>query len=366
MLTQLTAFGLSSLISMVVCWLVIRVYRSLGWVEQPQIRTASDSTQKKQTSKKTHHRPVPRGGGIPIFFSVLILALFFVQVDKYLIALLVSAALLTTVGVIDDVIDLHPLLRLVAGLAAGLIIVGSGIGIAYVTNPLGPGVIHLNQPQIAFELFSQPHTIWILADLFALIFIVWNMNIVNWSKGVDGQLPAFITIAFLFVGLLSDTFSSDPTEFNNAVLSFILAGSYLGLLVFNWYPQKIMPGYGAGSLAGFFLSVLAILSGAKVATTLMVLAIPTADAAFTIGRRLVQGKVPIWGDREHLHHQLLDQFGWGRQRISLFYAVVSLIMGGLALVLNTTGKIIVLIVSFGLVFSFQIGFFRSKSASDHS
>jgi UDP-GlcNAc:undecaprenyl-phosphate GlcNAc-1-phosphate transferase len=255
---------------------------------------------------------------------------------------------------LDDIFNIHPYWRLAVGIIAGLIVVGSGIGIAFVTNPLGPGVIELNQPQIAFKLFGELHTIWIIADIFALIFILWNMNIVNWSKGVDGQLPAFITIAFIFIGLLSDSFSADPTEFNNALMSFLLAGSFAGLLIYNWYPQKIMPGYGAGSLAGFFLSVLAIISGAKLATTLMVLAIPTADAIYTIVRRLLTGKSPIWGDRGHLHHQLLDNLGWGRRRISIFYAGASLVMGALALSLNTTGKLITLVISFSLVFAFHI------------
>ena len=89
------------------------------------------------------------------------------------------------------------------------------------------------------------------------------------------------------------------------------------------------------------------------ATTLMVLAIPTADAIFTIIRRITSGKSPIWGDRGHLHHKLLDQYGWGRRRIAIFYAGTSLIMGCLSLWLHTTGKIMALIISTSLVFLFH-------------
>ncbi len=342
---ELFAFILGLAISAGIIPIVIYIYSKNNWVDDPQ---------KKSHIKKTHHQPIPRGGGIPIFVSFLIGSLLLLQIDKYLIAIIIAALLLTTIGIFDDIFNLHPYWRLMVGVTAGLIIVGSGIGIAFITNPFASGVIDLSQPQITFKLFGSLHTIWIIADIFALIFILWNMNIVNWSKGVDGQLPAFITIAFIFIGLLSDSFSADPTEFNNALMSFLLAGSFAGLLIFNWYPQKIMPGYGAGSLAGFFLSVLAIISGAKLATTLMVLAVPTADAIFTIVRRLSQGKSPIWGDRGHLHHQLLDNLGWGRRRISLFYSVTSLIMGVLALWLNTTGKLITLLVCFSLVFTLQI------------
>jgi UDP-GlcNAc:undecaprenyl-phosphate GlcNAc-1-phosphate transferase len=184
--------------------------------------------------------------------------------------------------------------------------------------------------------------------------MVWNMNIVNWSKGVDGQMPGFVSIALLFIGLLSYRFIDDPTQFNTANLSFIVAGAYAGFLVWNWYPQKIMPGYGGGSLAGFFLSVLAILSGAKLATTLMVLAIPTADAVFSIARRLRARKSPLWGDRGHLHHKLLDVFHWGKRRIAVFYWITSSTLGVLSLYLNTVGKLVTITVAALCVFAILI------------
>lgn len=357
-MTEIIAPLLSFAISLLIIPAVVQFYLKKGWVDDPE---------KESHIKKTHRKPVPRGGGIPIIVSFIICALIFLTVDGYLIAIASAALLLAAVGVFDDVLDIHPYWRLAAGLAAGLIVVGSGIGIAYVSHPFNEGVLHLDAVRLNFQLFGRVRSIWIIADLFALLFILWNMNIVNWSKGLDGQLPAFVVVAFIFLGLLSDSFSADPTQFNNAVMSYILAGSFAGLLVFNWYPQKIMPGYGAGSLAGFFLSVLAILSGAKVATTLMVLAIPTADAIYTIIRRLSSGKSPIWGDRGHLHHLLLDQLGWGRRRVAVFYALTSLIMGILSLYLNTTGKIAALLLSFLLVFFFQIwAKIQTKQSSSQS
>jgi len=324
---------------------VIKLYRQKKWLDDPTQNTHA---------KKTHQKAVPRGGGLVIFLSVLIGALFFLNFDKYLIGILLGALVLTVVGFIDDLYDIHPLWRLGAGIIAGLFVVGSGIGIAYLSNPFGEGVIHLNQPQLAFYLFGKTRTVWILSDLLALIFIIWNMNIVNWSKGVDGQMPGFVSIALVFIGVLSYRFIDDPTQFNTAYLSFIAAGAFAGLLFWNFYPQKIMPGYGAGSLAGYFLSVLAILSGAKLATTLMVLAIPTADALFTISRRIIAGKSPLWGDRGHLHHKLLDVYGWGRRRIAVFYWLTSLGMGMLSLYLNTTGKIITMVLVTSVVFFFLI------------
>lgn len=342
---ELVPLFTSFVISLIIGKVVIKLYLSKKWLDDPKTESHV---------KKTHSRAVPRGGGIQIFISFFLSSLIFLSIDKYLVAIILSSLVLTVIGVLDDLYNIHPYWRLATGLLAGLIVVGSGIGIAYVSNPFGEGVIQLSSVQIPIIIFNKTRNIWIISDLFALIFILWNMNIVNWSKGLDGQLPSFVAVAFIFIGLLSDSFSSDPTQFSNAVLSYILAGGFLGLLVYNWYPQKIMPGYGGGSLAGFFLSILAILSGAKVATTLMVLAIPTADAIFTIIRRIVSKKSPIWGDRGHLHHLLLDKLGWGRRRVASFYAITSLLMGILSLHLNTTGKLIALCISFLLVISFQV------------
>jgi len=343
--TALIALGVSGLIAILLTPLIIKIYRRYGWIDDPQLLTHA---------KVTHSRPLSRGGGLVIFSAVLIASLIWLPLDKYLIAILSGALLLTVVGTLDDILDLHPAIRLLSGLVAALIVVGAGIGIAYVSNPFSSDVIHLDQPQLTFLALGQSWTVWVLADIFALLFILWNMNIVNWSKGVDGQMPGFVAIALIFSGLLSQRFSEDPTQFSVLLLSFIVAGAFVGFLVWNMFPQRILAGYGAGSLAGYFLSVLAILSGAKVATTMMVLAIPTADALFTIARRLAAGKSPFWGDRGHLHHKLMDVLGWGRRRIALFYWMTSLAMGILSLYLNTTGKLITIAVTTSFVFGFLI------------
>lgn len=338
-------FLLSLVSASVLAPLVISWYKARGWVDDPS---------KSKHPKVIHTKAVPRGGGIVIFVSILLAALVTLQFDKYLIGIMLGASLLAFVGWLDDRFDIHPAWRLLAGLAAGLIVVGSGIGIGYISNPFGSGVIHLNQPQLAFEVFGKTRTIWVLADLLALFFILWNMNIVNWSKGVDGQLPGFVSVAAIFIGFLSYRFIDDPTQFNTAHLSFIVAGAYVGLLIWNFFPQKIMPGYGAGSLAGYFLTVLAILSGAKLATALMVLGVPTADAVFTIARRLRAGKSPFWGDRGHLHHKLIDVLGWSKTQVAIFYTLSSLLLGVLSLYLTTIGKVITIGIVTSLVFGFLI------------
>jgi UDP-GlcNAc:undecaprenyl-phosphate/decaprenyl-phosphate GlcNAc-1-phosphate transferase len=338
---MITFFAIAFFISLITGPAVIHIYRKQNWLDDPQ---------QNKHAKVTHRKALPRGGGLVVFTAILVTVAMLLQLDKYLIPILAGAAILACVGVLDDIYDIDPKIRIITGLFASLLVVGAGLGISYVTNPFGGGVIHLDQPRLNFFFFGEHRSIWIIPDLLAIFFIMWNMNIVNWSKGVDGQMPGFVAIAAAFIGLVALRFTGDPAQLQIAQLAFIVSGAFAGFLIWNFYPQRMMPGYGAGSIAGYFLAVLAMLSGAKFATTVMVLAIPTADAVFTITRRILAGKSPLWGDRGHLHHKLLDQFGWGRRRIAIFYWLASFALGMLSLVLDTRGKILAIVCASAAVF----------------
>lgn len=320
-------FILSSLLAFIATFFVKAIYTKYGWLDDP-------STQKHP--KVVHTYPIPRGGGVAIFIAFFIATFLFLGFDKHSISILLGGLLLTIVGFIDDRIDLNPYLRLILGFVAACFVVAGGIGIAFITNPFG-GIIHLDWPRFSFFLLGEQHSIWLISDLFALGWIVWSMNMINWSKGVDGQLPGIVVVAAVVIALLSFRFTEDVTQWEVSIFAAITAGSYFGFLPWNFYPQKIMPGYGGGSLAGYLLATLAILSGAKVATAILVLGIPTMDAIYTILRRIASGRSPVWGDRGHFHHLLLD-LGWGKRRIAVFYWVVSAVLGLLALQLKTQQK----------------------------
>ena len=183
------------------------------------------------------------------------------------------------------------------------------------------------------------------------------MNIIGWSCGVDGQLPGFVTIAAVIIGILGLRANQDITQWPVIILAAACAGAYLGFLPWNFYPQKIMPGYSGKSLAGFFLAVLAILSGAKVATMILVLGVPMADAVLTIIRRVATGHSPVWGDRGHLHHKLLD-LGFSKRRIAVFYWLFSVVLGVGALFLNSQQKFYAMVMVFVILVAFSVWFRR--------
>lgn len=323
------SFLTATAISILATPLTIRLAKKYGLVDDPNKRSHPAHTQQ---------RVIPRAGGLPIYLAIFITTLLFIPFDKHILGILLGTFLLLCLGLADDYLkDFSPYPRLLIQIVAAGVVVASGVGITFITHPLG-GILRFDQLVIPVELFGT-HNILIIADIFAFIWIVWMMNMVNWSKGFDGQMASIVTIASITIGILSYRLflQGDPNQLYISVLAFITAGASLGFLFFNWYPSRILPGFSASSILGFMVAVLAILSGAKLATALLVLLIPSIDFYYTFFRRVLAGRSPFYGDQKHLHH-LLSKKGWSHRQISLFYIVTGSILGVAATSLSSQGK----------------------------
>jgi len=298
-----------------------------------------DDPRKHKHPAILHKKPIPRGGGIPLFIGALTASLIFLPMSKIIISLLIASFFSLIVGVLDDKYDVSPYKRFFVNILVAGFVVFMGANIPFITNPFG-GILFLNKISLPF---FQGTTFVFFSSLIAVLWIVWVMNMLNWSKGVDGQMPGIVAISAIVIGILSLRFSPlDASSQEAATLSFIIAGASLGFLIFNFYPAKIFPGYGATAIY-LMLAVASILSSAKLATAILVMGVPMTDGLFTIGRRILSGKSPFWHDKKHLHHLLLS-LGFGQRRIALFYWVVSAILGTLSLVLSSRGKLFAMIM----------------------
>lgn len=322
-------FVLSLLIALVSVPLTIKFANKFKLVDDP----------------KTHKHPaiihksaVPRAGGLPIYIAVLISSLFLLQINFQIGMILLAGLGVVIVGLFDDRYDLSPYIRFATNIVFAGVVVFSGITIPFVTNPLG-GILQFSTDDLSNFFIPQ---------LLAIVWIVWVMNMLNWSKGVDGQMPGIATISAIVIGIAALRFPVlVDSNITVAELAFITAGAALGFLVFNLYPAKIFPGYSA-TILGFLIGILSILSGVKLATAILVMGIPTADALFTILRRTLSKKSPFWHDKGHLHHILL-QLGLSQRAIAVFYWSMSAILGVIALTLSSKGKLFAIILLVVLV-----------------
>lgn len=314
--------------------IVIKYMKRFGILDDPQIH---------KHPGLIHAKPIPRGGGIPLFLGTFVAGILLLPLNETTVAIFTASFLALVIGVIDDRLnaknkDVSPYLRFLINILCAVIVVGSGVSIPFITNPLG-GILHLNN--IIFQI--PGFFTFSLGEVIAIIWIIWVMNMLNWSKGVDGQMPGIVAISAIVIGILSLRFpNANEGALIDAKLSFIIAGASIGFLLFNFYPAKIFPGYGATCLY-LLLATVSILSSAKLATAILVMGIPTVDAAFTIIRRVASGRSPFWHDNKHLHHILL-KLGLNQRKIALFYWCISAILGTISLTLQSRSKIFALVM----------------------
>ncbi len=329
MLEFILPAGFGFLATVLAVYPTIKLAKKYGLVDNPKTRPHP---------AHIHKKIIPRAGGLALFFGIIVTTLIFIPIEKHILGILGGSLILLITGLLDDKShNFSPYLRLLIQIIAATLVVGSGVGIHFITNPLG-GILKFDDLIWQFNLLGI-HKVIILADVLAILWIVWILNMLNWSKGIDGQLPGIVLIAVSILGLLSLKLylAGDFNQINIAKLSFITAGVSLGFLVFNWHPAKIFPGFSGSNILGLMIATIAILSGAKLATAGLVLLVPATDFIYTFTRRVLSGKSPVWGDRGHLHHKLLD-LGLSHQKITLFYMLGSAILGAVALALDSRGK----------------------------
>ncbi len=365
-------FLVSFLITCTFIPITIRIAKKYQLIDDPKARPHPAHTQ---------IRIIPRAGGLPIYIGIIFASLILIPIKKYMIGIFAGISILLFIGLLDDKLKtFNPYLRLALLFLAAGAAVAAGIGVNFIANPLIhiPGIPnYLTSPFIRLDTVTLPiyffgkHTIILFADIFAFFLIIALTQVINWSKGVDGQMPGITLITAMTLGFLSLKlfYQGDPNQLDVARLCFITAGASLAFLIFNWHPSKILPGFSGSTILAFMLATLSILSGAKVATMLLVLAVPTADFVYTIIRRLARGKSPVWGDRGHLHHRLLNR-GWSHQKIALFYIALSAILGLVSLIVDTQSKFFALVAVATIFVGFilwlnSFGPFLGKSGQDN-
>ena len=120
-----------------------------------------------------------------------------------------------------------------------------------------------------------------------------------------------------------------------------------------------MSGSSGKSVYGFLISILALISGAKFSTTIMLLALPIIDAIYVIIYRYItyKPKNPIElmkiNDTSHLHHQLL-KLNFTSVQILLIETAVALLVGSFAILATGALRYFALIFGTALIIGFIV------------
>lgn len=351
----ITSFFIAFFTSIILTFLICKLALKYRIVDKPKIG-----------GRKIHKRVVPLLGGLAIFLSFFLVLYFFTRLQvvarvttniqpeeyilpKHLIGIFLGSLFLMIGGFLDDKFNLSPQKQIIWPILAVLTIIISGIGVKFINNPFGTGFIYLDK--IKWQIFTFqgiPYYFTLWSDLFTFVWLLSMIYTTKFLDGLDGLVSGVTSIGALIIFFLSLFFLSQP---QTAFLAIILAGASLGFLIFNFHPAKIFLGESGSTFCGFMLGILAIISGSKVATTLLIIGIPILDVLWVILKRIFKDRhLPWLSDRNHLHFRLLD-FGLSHRQTVLFLYFISLLFGLTALFLQTQGKLVALGILGGVMLS---------------
>lgn len=283
-------------------------------------------------------------GGLALFlaFNAVILIYTYLSneltgahiMQKYIWGMLFGGGILMIGGILDDKYDLKPKYQFIWPVLAIFSVGISGIGIDWITNPFGQGQWHLAKYQIDLLWFhGLPYRVTFLADIFTFIWLMGMMYTTKVMDGLDGLVTGITSIGALFIFFVS-IFGEKQDDV--ALLAIIFVGVCMGFLIFNFNPAALFLGEGGSTYTGFILGTLSIISGSKVAVTLMLMSLPILDVAWAIIRRRMDKRSFSLADRKHLHHRLLDA-GFGVKKACLFLWGISAVLAGVGLYLQQQG-----------------------------
>jgi len=311
----LLALALAAVVSFAATPLVKALSVKVGAVDVPK------------DGRRMHDHPIPRMGGLAIFFGFIVSMLLFVPLGTDKQGMLLGAVIIVVLGMLDDKYALPAKPKFLVQIAAALIAVLAGNRIEVLSNP---------------NIFS-PNPVWQLGWLSYPVTVIWIVaitNAVNLIDGLDGLACGVSTISaatMLVIALL-------VSELDVAVMMAALAGACIGFLPYNFNPAKIFMGDTGATFLGFIMATVSVEGMFKQYTIIsfvvpfLMLGLPIFDVCFAVVRRVSHGQSPMQPDRGHVHHRLIDMGFSQKQAVGVLY-VISAILGLSAVVLTASGAV---------------------------
>ena len=301
----LIAFVLALALTAAVTPLVARLARRVGALDPVQERGLASE-------------PTPLLGGLAILAGVLVAGVLLLPVTTEMRGILIAAVLITIVGLLDDLVDLPPQLKLLGQVAAGLICVLSGVRVDDFTFPF-VGRVDLGD----------------LGGPLTLIGLVLIMNVVNFSDGVDGLAAGVCAIAAVGFAVIAFDLHEDAA----GILAACTAGAALGFLVHNFHPASVFMGDSGSNLLGLLLGGVIVEGSLKtnaliaLVVPLVILAVPFLDTGFVVAKRIKYRRPVYRADSNHFHHRF-HRMGFSQRKTVLYLYAWTTTMTAIAVALR--------------------------------
>ncbi|MDR1795083.1 MAG: undecaprenyl/decaprenyl-phosphate alpha-N-acetylglucosaminyl 1-phosphate transferase [Erysipelotrichaceae bacterium] len=271
----------------------------------------------RQNNRTIHTGKVVRIGGASIYLAFLISMCIFLKADRTINGILLGGLIIFIVGLVDDIYDLKPMVKLAGQIAAALVAMFVG----------GVGLETLNLPFHITLRFGA------LNYLITFFWILGIANAINLIDGLDGLAAGISAIVLATIGFLAVAMGSTSV----GTMAMLLCGATIGFLIFNFHPARIFMGDCGALYLGYNIACFSLL-GFKTATfitlalPIIVLSVPILDTLIAIVRRRLKGVSFSQGDKEHMHHILMYRLKLGHVKAVLVLYLVTALFAATALV----------------------------------
>jgi UDP-GlcNAc:undecaprenyl-phosphate/decaprenyl-phosphate GlcNAc-1-phosphate transferase len=272
--------------------------------------------------RKDHSHPTPVIGGLAMLIGVLLASAITLRViDSSAMGFLMAAAVLATIGLLDDKYDVDWRLRILAQMLAALIMIYfGGVRVEYLGQLFGMANVELGWLSIPFTVFAT----------------VGIINAINMVDGMDG-LAGLLVISALIMLAGAALYSGNTPVFTHALIAI---GAVAGFLLHNirhpWqHRAKAFMGNAGSAFLGLSIAWIAFRLTQNPAhpvtpvLALWLVPIPIMDCLVLIARRIKLRQSPFAADRNHIHHLMLEG-GFKPTRAAIALAIFSFACGLLA------------------------------------
>ena len=315
--------------------------------------------------RRSHTVSIPTLGGIAIFAGLLFSIIMWTPFDVFgdLQYILCAFIILFLIGAKDDIAPVSPVKKLIGQiLAAAILVFKSNILLTSMY-----GIFGIN------ELYEWAS---ILLSIFTILVIINAFNLIDGINGLSGSIGTLISITLGTWFLLMK-------RIDLAIVAYSLAGAVIAFLKYNFSPAKIFMGDTGALIIGLTCSILIIefielhqvVEGSPYAFTAVpavavgIMILPLFDTLRVFIMRAAKGKSPLYPDRSHIHHLMLD-YGFSHMQATGLLVFVNILFILLVIALQGIGSfnliILILALATGLTALLYYSVDRRKRLNNSS